>query len=610
MNYEETVNFIKLFLLLMNGGTFLLRTLIYKLTSESGKSLDDLLLQNRDSLDDKLKKNRKQFDLLFPGSSQNADIEQWDISLLTFVLLNVFKGLFDSQEIAAIKVIRDHRNKILAHNAKSEITLKDFMSAWIQVSSALTNLSTTVTPEDQKELKQIESTIFKDPFQKELVGQLNEIGKTDILLKAVIENVMPLIKDRISESEKKTQEEINKCIEQLTEIKKEQKKQGNQIALLVRMDFSTNSTRSRRQVQEHIKEASDNIIKGGFDFDSSNDEVSSAVGILFKGMEKQGIKVVKAEKGSILFTLLCPTVKSLRDVTLYLESPQIQPRLSYIEKAVEICHSCVAKITINVDLKSLQCATKKAGKGSVYLTLECNDEAGVRSAFKLFENGDSPNTLNKLSEALSREVGTKVELQTGIDIEKMKDTMEKLKDTNLFETEETTEYKDLVSKVLRIKQQALKLDISVNQNLTEESKTQSEDLVRMLNETTAETAVLDYEKTLDTRSKQTEEIQKQIQETKQQHEKMKEEEEQKQIQLKKLKATVAKEQEIIDDMDRRIHQTEKPHEKMRKEEERQQIQLKELEATIAKKQEIIDDLNRRIHQVCIAEIKLCFELVL
>ncbi|XP_053390126.1 paramyosin-like isoform X3 [Mercenaria mercenaria] len=470
---------------------------------------------------------------------------------------------------------------------------------------------------------------------------------------------MPLIKDRISESEKKTQEEINKCIEQLTEIKKEQKKQGNQIALLVRMDFSTNSTRSRRQVQEHIKEASDNIIKGGFDFDSSNDEVSSAVGILFKGMEKQGIKVVKAEKGSILFTLLCPTVKSLRDVTLYLESPQIQPRLSYIEKAVEICHSCVAKITINVDLKSLQCATKKAGKGSVYLTLECNDEAGVRSAFKLFENGDSPNTLNKLSEALSREVGTKVELQTGIDIEKMKDTMEKaqastnllmhstdyevsndgktriseeltelsadntsnqqkevaddlqkLKDTNLFETEETTEYKDLVSKVLRIKQQALKLDISVNQNLTEESKTQSEDLVRMLNETTAETAVLDYEKTLDTRSKQTEEIQKQIQETKQQHEKMKEEEEQKQIQLKKLKATVAKEQEIIDDMDRRIHQTEKPHEKMRKEEERQQIQLKELEATIAKKQEIIDDLNRRIHQVCIAEIKLCFELVL
>ncbi|XP_053374554.1 uncharacterized protein LOC123562047 [Mercenaria mercenaria] len=362
MNYEETVNFIKLFLLLMNGGTFLLRTLIYKLISESGKSLDDLLLQSRYLFDMELKKNRKQFDLLFPGSSQKADIEQWDISLLTFVLLNVFKGFFDCSEIISIKVIRDHRNKILAHNANSEMTLKDFMSAWNQVSCALTHLSVTVTPKDQKELKCIESSIFQDPFQKKIVGQLKEMGQTDTLVQAVIEKFMPLVKKTILESEKKTQEQIDKCIEQLTIVQEEQKKQSDRIDILARMEVNTNSIRSRQQVQEHIIKASNSIIQEGSDVDSSNDEVLSTVGNLFKGMENQGVKVVKADIGSILFTLLCPTIRSLRDVTLYLESPEILERLSDIENAVEKCHCCVAKITIDVDLKSLQFATKKAGK--------------------------------------------------------------------------------------------------------------------------------------------------------------------------------------------------------------------------------------------------------
>ncbi|XP_053389515.1 uncharacterized protein LOC128552493 [Mercenaria mercenaria] len=436
---EEDINFIKVFLFLMKGGTLLFRKLVLALVAKSGKPLEDILQGHRQSFTETSVHGhltKVQFEKLFPRNNQAIDIYQWDISLLTFVLLNVFSGSFTSPEIAAIKVIRDKRNNVVGHGSDSKISKVDFECIWPRITMAMRQLLRMLTPGDQMEYITAESSIMLHPFQPDTINQLKEIPFTDTFTQSVVKSILPKVIEKLRiESDAENRKRNENLFRRLEQIEKRQDEQGqlqhthgNKIALLLKMQVNTGNEGSRSQVQEHILEASNNVISNDPDVVNSNDEVASAVEDLFQGMEEQGVKVVKADEGSILLTVLCPAIKCMKDIVLYLKSPQIQQKLTYIEKTVDKYYKCETKITIDVDLRSLETAINRFEKevdvGAVCLTLECSGTVGVRNAFQMFENGESTNTLNKLSEALSHTVGEKVELHTGIDIDKLEDDIE------------------------------------------------------------------------------------------------------------------------------------------------------------------------------------------
>lgn len=63
---------------------------------------------------------------------------------------------------------------------------------------------------------------------------------------------------------------------------------------------------------------------------------------------------------------------------------------------------------------------------SVVLKFKCRGSEGVRNAVDFLVNGSSTNTVNRMSEALSRSVGQRVELHTTIDVDKLDRDITKL----------------------------------------------------------------------------------------------------------------------------------------------------------------------------------------
>jgi hypothetical protein len=199
MNFEEASNYIKVVLLIMNGGTFILRRLIHKVVNESKRTLDNFLSQSEEQLRKKL--NTKQTELVFPGQGQTRDINEWDISLLTLVLLEVFQGYFNGQDILSIKEIRDQRNKIIGHKPNAVMNQKEFNSHWYMTLRELKCLAVLLPAEDQKDLNDIETSIYHTQLIQDLIEQSDEIKELES--SGVKERIMQLCAKEISENESK-----------------------------------------------------------------------------------------------------------------------------------------------------------------------------------------------------------------------------------------------------------------------------------------------------------------------------------------------------------------------------------------------------------------------
>ncbi|XP_053381315.1 uncharacterized protein LOC123555780 isoform X2 [Mercenaria mercenaria] len=361
---DEDINFIKVFLIIMKGGTFVCRKLVLALVAKSGKSLEDILQGNRQVFTDKFLHGHltdKNIKKLFPIDNKNIDINQWDISLLTFFLLNVFSELFQSQEIAAINVIRVERNNVVVHSSYSKITNDEFESIWPHVTKAMGQLSRLLTRSDQIEYNKIEVRIRDQPFQTDIIKLLEEIELTDTLTERLVNCIVPMFIQNIiieHDNNRRRNEVIIQLLEQIGDMIKGrlladernlQDMYEKQIVLLLQMQVNTKSGKSRSQVQELKLEASNNVISNGPDVDSSNDEVVSTITDQFHGLGKKD---------------------------------------------------------------------KEFGDVAVDQTLECSEAVVVRN--KVFGSGKSTNTLHKVSDARLLTDGEKVELHAGIDIENAK----------------------------------------------------------------------------------------------------------------------------------------------------------------------------------------------
>ncbi|KAL3888932.1 hypothetical protein ACJMK2_001292 [Sinanodonta woodiana] len=169
MNEHERLNFYRLSLLIMDGGTPTLKWLFEKQYAASG-DLEIFLKSKRTILDDLYKKrkiiNQRQMDLLRPSTGIKPSVEQFDTSLLITLLTNicpiqqplggwtVFPAASDLCPGADILRVRDARNNLF-HHAKCGISDAEFQLESSNVSAAISRLSNQLDQQQQVNIQKI-----------------------------------------------------------------------------------------------------------------------------------------------------------------------------------------------------------------------------------------------------------------------------------------------------------------------------------------------------------------------------------------------------------------------------------------------------------------------
>ncbi|XP_060572447.1 uncharacterized protein LOC132730508, partial [Ruditapes philippinarum] len=125
-NLDEE-RYLRNLLLLGKGTSFVLKSLVVQEVSRSGKTLENLLLNNRKLFNGIFKEQR---DILYPAPlTANADLTTWDLSLLLLVVKKLFYPALPpviASQIAALKVFR---NSIQGHPRRMSMDETEFLSS-------------------------------------------------------------------------------------------------------------------------------------------------------------------------------------------------------------------------------------------------------------------------------------------------------------------------------------------------------------------------------------------------------------------------------------------------------------------------------------------------
>ncbi|KAL3881100.1 hypothetical protein ACJMK2_027562 [Sinanodonta woodiana] len=168
MSEGERLNFYRLSLLIMDGGTPTLKWLFEKQYSASG-DLEIFLKSNTNLLDGLHKRkiiNLKQMDLLKPSTGIKPSVEKFDTSLLITLLTNICSiqqpqggwtvspAASDLHTAADILRVRDARNNLF-HHAKCGISDAEYQRESSNVSAAISRLSSQLDQGQQVNIQKI-----------------------------------------------------------------------------------------------------------------------------------------------------------------------------------------------------------------------------------------------------------------------------------------------------------------------------------------------------------------------------------------------------------------------------------------------------------------------
>ncbi|KAL4222862.1 Poly (ADP-ribose) polymerase [Mactra antiquata] len=197
--------------------------------------------------------------------------------------------------------------------------------------------------------------------------------------------------------------------------------------ITARVTVSASTQTARDAAHHQFLESVKSCVPRGHD-KQHNDEVFTACNNLFTSMSKDDISLQQVEEGSVLITFRCLTWTGLKNAILYLTKPLWIGELeNVLSRSVNSCVKLNVNIVLETLISTLDSAEQCTNEKSVVLTLNCKGSKGVRNAVSYLINGSSTNTVNNISEALSRSVGERIELHTTIDVDKLEKEMKKMK---------------------------------------------------------------------------------------------------------------------------------------------------------------------------------------
>lgn len=184
--------FLRSSLLLLKGTFYLAKTVLIreakKHRQQTGCDLDGLLKNNEQKLKHEFR-HRKHMEKLFPPSGK-TNVEDWDISLLTGVLLTVFRKSLPEADRTAIKNIKYQRNDVYAHCAAASLDEVDYNDTCKYLKDAFNKLASGCDSEVKQECDAIIKTcLYETLDHKSHVEQLKRLAEKDDMLLEILAKI-------------------------------------------------------------------------------------------------------------------------------------------------------------------------------------------------------------------------------------------------------------------------------------------------------------------------------------------------------------------------------------------------------------------------------------
>ncbi|XP_045181479.2 uncharacterized protein LOC123540468 [Mercenaria mercenaria] len=173
--------YLQYILLLGEGSLLVLKGFIKKEEQKSGQTLSSLLLSNSKQLRQQIK-NDKQYEHLFPpAGSVNVDLDTFDISLLTLIILILFGPNLSSQDRIAVRTIRTFRNSLFGHTTSLSLEEDDFNMHRQDLAAVLLQLARELDRDIYDQCQEIIKRSASASFEmKSVLQELKNIHEFDV----------------------------------------------------------------------------------------------------------------------------------------------------------------------------------------------------------------------------------------------------------------------------------------------------------------------------------------------------------------------------------------------------------------------------------------------
>ncbi|XP_060553312.1 uncharacterized protein LOC132714441, partial [Ruditapes philippinarum] len=189
-------------LLLREGTSFVLKSLVVQEEHRSGQTLENLL-NNKTLFKGILKEQR---DILYPvPSTANADLTIWDLSLLLLVVKRLFYPVLPPVTASHIGALKAFRDSIQGHPRKMSMDDTEFLTSQTHLQGHLRNIAGYANQSRQIE-DIIRRTASGNIDIESVFRHVNEIHAFSYSLRVFIEEKLEQIKPKLNslESDVKT----------------------------------------------------------------------------------------------------------------------------------------------------------------------------------------------------------------------------------------------------------------------------------------------------------------------------------------------------------------------------------------------------------------------
>lgn len=165
--------------LLLQAGTDLLREITDTALKKKGQTLFQFLNSVRPALlnDRHLTKGEK--DTLYPENPQVASINDFDITLLSYLLSHYLYQFIDTNEIKGVYEIRDLRNKHV-HRIESKMDVATFTREWNQLATVIKDTGKGLPFDVQQRLRYTVASIENEQLIVDDIGNIDKGLLSDV----------------------------------------------------------------------------------------------------------------------------------------------------------------------------------------------------------------------------------------------------------------------------------------------------------------------------------------------------------------------------------------------------------------------------------------------
>lgn len=332
---SENECFIRFILLLIRGGTVVVRQIVQWGLDRQHSTVTDFLQNNREAIKNSTQLTRQQKNFLHPKVRQAADLLQWDISLLVAFAINFLKPVLNTTEVKILEKIRAFRNTYQGHPKDARMDLNTFSQVWTKLTLMITTIAHNMDePEQNMLLTLVETSANENLELSAAIEELRFHSRMDVMTDTLLKR-METLKDSITSCHQDVQEVLktNAGLKaQLEEVIAELKQEKVIQTIYGEFRITAKTKHVIAKVEERLLEACQPS-------NGNSELVESAVvakmETFIKTVEDMGVKVEKIEKGSIIFAFECSTLSAINELMKYFQSKELRALLDELEKLLE-----------------------------------------------------------------------------------------------------------------------------------------------------------------------------------------------------------------------------------------------------------------------------------